>query len=97
MIHHFGTVNKPSNCLTLVQQISIFWKKPLEGSSGLGNSFFWSKNILNHYFLFVTNSALCYWAMRFIQNFSLHGRREGVLSKTKGGLLLDLYTQREGG
>lgn len=33
------TILKPSNCLTLTRQIRIFSKKPLEGSSGLGNSF----------------------------------------------------------
>lgn len=86
---------KPPNCLTLIQQIRIFSKKPLEGSSGLDNSFFWSKDTLNNYFLFVTNSTWCYWATRFFSK--LHGKFEGCALQERGGWAATRSLHSEGG
>lgn len=85
---------KPPNCLTLIQQIRIFSKKPLEGSSGLDNSFSWSK--LNNYFLFVTTVLGAIGLQGFFQN-CMGNLKGGPSKKEEGGLLLDLYTQREAG
>lgn len=85
-IHHLGSFNKPS--LTpwpWMRQWRIISKKPLQGSSGLANSFRWSNNILINYFLFVTNTPLRYCTMRSIYNLSLHPGDFRELSPKAGG------------